>query len=1190
MKLTAIFLLASVLQLSAKSNAQTVTWSGHRVPIAKVLEAIKAQTGYGFFYSNEDLAMTSPVTVAFRNTPVRAALEITLKGQALDFEIQGTTVFISRKPVEVAVAVPLNEPAAVEIPIPADEIKGIVRDQKNAPIAGITVFAKRSGALTVTDSHGYFLLHNTRNGDTLIFSSVNYETVTVAARMDTYMNIIMKQKVEKLEAIVVYNTGYQELRKERATGSFGKPDMEVFTKRIGTMDIIARLEGQVSGLQVQSGVGSESYNGNGNGIATRKSIVRGSSSIQLTSDPLYVVNGVPVAEYSAVNPDDIESITVLKDATAASIWGARAANGVIVITTKNGNKNQKLSVNYNGFFNFAGRPDFGAVRYLNSKEYIQTARETFDPVAVPWESLTYSTIAPHDQILYDMHRGILSDAEGNRKLDSLASIDNFPQIRDRFYRNALTTNHTLSVSAGNQNYSFYGSFGYTGIQSNRPGERNDAYKLNLNQSMNFGSRVKLQVSTSLVNQISSAKNAITVGSDFIPYQLFTDGDGNGLPMSYLSGWSDSLRNDYASRSRINLDYYPAEEEKLQSSYNNNLSINVTANINVKLIEGLSFNGTYGYQKSPGTVRYYSDNKLFNQRKQLVGLTIAPTVDDIPEYLVPTTGGRLTSGSNDQRNWTVRNQLIYDIGLRAGRDRLTLQAGQEANEGLQTRTTTAVFGYDEVLNTAPQLDLKKLAAGIPGTVTGWGSLWITPYELNEARTRFISYFGLASYTFNQKYSIDASWRQDMSNQFANDISMQNKPSYSFGAKWQIGRESFMEPIRWIDDLGLRATYGITGNSPTVGAATLRDVISSISQGHFDGSFIGGEAFAIDRIANKNLSWERTGTLNIGADFSVFDRRLSGSINYYHKRTVDLLGRVPLNRFTGFSGTSGNIGSLRNQGFEFNLRSENIRRKNFSWTTSVTFSHNRNKLIDYAIPGSWANSAEARINAREVIGYSLNALWAYKNAGLNNQGDPQIVLSDKSISSDPEIAKLEDVYYMGVTLPPVYGGISNTFSSRGISLAVNLVYNFGAVMRKDVSRFYTDRMVTSTSFSGANYTTILLDRWKKPGDEAHTIIPAHITDQGIAWSRRKTDYYEKSDVNIAKADYIKIRDITLSYELPSKLLSTLKIQRASVYVQSTNFMIWKANKEGVDPEFVSFTGGYRSIPPSKHNYSVGLNLTF
>jgi TonB-linked SusC/RagA family outer membrane protein len=1189
-KLTTAFLLMAVIHVSANTFSQNVTLSVKQASLKQVFKLISDQTGYAFIINPSLLDSAAPVTITEREVSLTSALQKITKEQGLTYAIKYKTIVVTKAGTTSAVVMNGGDAVAITFAAtPPGDLRGKVVDKEGKPVVNAFIKVKSESIYTkaaFTNERGEFTLSGIDLYATLLVSSVNIESAEIELKGGTTITISVKNKVEVLGAFTILNTGFQTLTKERATGSFGKPDMQIFSERTGTMDIIGRLEGQVAGLQISGDASSYNANLNGNGVTTKKSLVRGVTSPRLGTEPLYVVNGVIVAEFSAVNPDDIEDITVLKDAAAAAIWGARAANGVLVITTKSGSKSQRASISYTGFFNYNGRPDFSYGKLMNSPQFIQAAKEIFDDAVYPWSSVNSYGLAPHEQIQYDRSRGLISEAVANQKLDSLASINNMDQMSQLFYRPTFTNNHTISASGGNSLYSFYASLGYTGSQSATPGERNNSYKLNLTQSITAGSRLKVTLSAAVINTVHSNKNYPSMSASFLPYQLFRDAAGNNIKMNYLTGYSDSLRQDYQDRSRINLEYSPLDEVDLGYGEANNLNINVTANISVKLWKGLSFVGTYGYQKAPGTAIYYNDNKMLSQRQQIVSLTEAPDVNSTPIYNLPVNGGHYQTGNNDQRNWTVRNQLAYDGTFSQGRDHLTLQAGNDVQEGYNLRSSSTLIGYDEALGTYAVLDYARLRNGIPGTVTGWGSLYFTPYNINKDYTRFLSYFGLASYSINGKYSVDASIRQDYSNQFGKDLSSQSKPSCSFGAKWLLAREKFMEPVKWINDLAIRVTHGITGNSPYVGAASRDNIFYAINNSN-NSSAIAGDALALSSVANNALSWEITHTTNAGIDFAVLNRRISGGIDLYYKSSTDLIGSVQVNPWTGLGSLTGNIGQLVNKGVELSLRSENIRTKDFNWSTSFNISYNYNKLVSYSKPDAWSNTASAKIyGGASLVGYNTSAMFAYQFAGLDNMGDPQIYQANKTVTKNPNIAQPEDVVYMGNTRPPVYGGLSNSFTYKGFRLSLNAIYNLGAVMRRDVNTFYAGRLQTSTSFGGPNIQTNFMDRWKKPGDEAFTNVPSYVSSYSVNYSRRNVDYYTRGDINVVSASYLKLRDVTLAYDLPANALQFLKIQHANVFMQVTNFLLWAANDDGIDPELMRYAGAGNP----GHSYSIGVNLSF
>lgn len=1169
----------------------SITLSVRNAAMEDVLRLVKEKSGYRVLYNGKTLEGCRPVTVNLKNVALQAALQEIFRGQPITYTISKNVIIIHKNTDGPLPQQDVPRKASQLIPV-----RGSVAGEKGEMLPGATIVIENTAIRTTTDNQGNFNSNFPDDGR-MIISYVGYQTDTVAIMEKNSFDIKLRISNNRLNEVTV-STGYQKLNKERATGSFAKPDMEIFAARTGTMDVISRLDGLIPGLTIIAGPkGSEVTNGNGrlgNGNSTQKSIIRGQSSVTLSSDPLYVVNGLPVTDFSTINPDDIADITVLKDAAATAIWGARAANGVIVVTTKSGNKGEKMKISYNGFVNFMGKPDFGYGKMLNSQQYIQVARETFSPTQFPYFTLGTAIIMPHEQIMYDQYAGKITAAQANKSLDSLASINNMSQIKDLLYRNALTTSHTLSLSGGMQNYTYYSSFSNTDVIGNRPGQSERSFRINLNQEMNISQRLKVSLYTSLNNTLRNSIHEPDISNQFAPYQLFRDNQGNNLSMNWVQGLSPETRADYQARSRINLDYTPLDEVNDGFLKTNNLAVNVTGGVTLKLIKGLSFQGTYGYQKTPGVTTQYDDSREYSVRRDLLNLTVAPSTATAPVYYLPTTGGTYQLTNNDQRSWTLRNQLVYNTLFREGKDRFNIQFGQEAREDVSTGNQTVLRGYDLNLQNYAVLDYKTLSNGIFGTITSYRStLGELPFSSIETTSRLSSYFLLSSYTFNDKYSLDASWRVDHSNQIGSDVSAQNKPVYSIGARWNIGKESFLSSNKWFDNLSLRGTYGITGNSPTIGSATLKDVtLIETSNAATDGpAIVAGPGLTISSAGNAKLAWETTKTFNGGVDFAVLKSRLSGSIEFYDKTTTNLLGNISSNPLSGFTSAQGNLGKLSNKGIEVMLRSVNIQSKDFAWSSSLTFSYNKSKLLSYQDIPSFLNNALNKVGSAYMVGYSMASIFAYNYAGLDNKGNPQLRLANGTLSSDPTIAKPEDVIYMGTYVPVYNGGFTNTFRYKALSLTANMIYSLGNVMRKDIDDVFSGRITgRAGSFSGGGLNSYFLNRWQKPGDETHTDIPAYIPSENPFTSTRNLDYYRYASTNVVSASYIKLRDITLSYQLPRFLLDKVKISSASFYIQATNFMVWKANKADIDPEYQGFTEGSRLIPPYKHSFSVGTNINF
>ncbi|MEL6483504.1 MAG: SusC/RagA family TonB-linked outer membrane protein, partial [Bacteroidota bacterium] len=803
-------------------------------------------------------------------------------------------------------------------------------------------------------------------------------------------------------------TGYQQISKERSTGSFAKPEMKTLKDRSTSMNVLQRLDGLIPGLVINNAPNNNTIDGTGGNI-----LIRGLSSINGNQNPLFVVDGVALADISSINPQDVEDITVLKDATAASIWGARAANGVIVITTKGGSFNKKIRVDYDSFINLQGKPNLDYRPVLSSQQFIQTAREIFDPVAFDFGSQSIynlqngitKSISVHNQILYDLDNGVINQATADAMLNELANTNNLRQIEDLLYRDAYVNNHTLSVQGGGEKHAFYGSIAYTDVQSNSPGENDDTYKLNLRQDFKIGKRINFRLNTDLTNRITATKRAINADNRFTPYALFQDADGNNLTMSAVQHFSNGQRSDLENISGINLDYTPLDEVNLGFTDANALSARLTAGLTIDLFKGLRYEGTYGYFHENNKSESFDSEDSYGVRSDIIFFTVpGANPEDAPTYNLPTEGGYYRTFDRFVKNWTFRNQLVYDNSWNEGLHKVTALAGYESQEQLFNNRQTFIRGYDLRSQLAPALDYEALQSGITGTLAlnNFGRSQISivnePFGESEVLLRFTSFYANGAYTFDDKYTVSGSFRADESNLFGLDKSAQNRPVWSTGVKWNIGKEDFMTNVNWIDNLALRGTFGITGNSPAPGGAASFDILRTSPVTPF--AFTGGLGNQISAPGNSKLTWERTENLNLGLDFSLFNNRLRGSFDYYENKTEDLLDEILTNTFTGFGLIQGNAGSLENKGIEISIQSLNVD-GDFTWQTGLTLGYNKNEIT--ALNSSANTTANAQVGLRRPQpGYSAFPIFAYDFVGLNNEGNPEIRLADGTITAEHDAA--------------------------------------------------------------------------------------------------------------------------------------------------------------------------------------------
>ncbi|WP_316818063.1 SusC/RagA family TonB-linked outer membrane protein [Pedobacter nyackensis] len=1225
MRLTIVILIATFMQVSATTYAQRISINKANASLKTVLKEIRTQSGYDFVYTEGLLKDARPVSIQVKNAMLEDVLKAVFSTQPLTYTINQKTVVLNEKEKTF-----LDKVIAV---FSAINVHGRVVDEEGKPLAGATVSIlkmesqgnfddKKSGdfsltykgrnAAAVTDVNGEFTLKNVDENSLILISYTGYSIFRVKAAKELgTIKMVLDGNLQEINVTV--NTGYQSIARERSAGAVAKPDMEILKERSGSMNVIQRLDGLVPGLTLNNSASPTGNIGSDGRTRGTSILIRGLNTISdyTNRDPLIVLNGIPVTDINSINPNDVQDITVLKDATSASIWGAKAANGVIVIVTKKGTANSDLKINYDGFINFQGKPDLAYQNMMNSSQFIQAAKEIFYNTNYNWTTLYpwaviskpalgggKAPVSPHEAILYNQAN--LPQSAVDEQLNQLASQNNLNQIRDLWYRNASLMNHSLSVAGGGNKYSFYGSINYTKTQNNTVGAKNDNYGINLRQDFKFSNRVQMYLITDLLNNSTSDLNtSVLPDANFLPYAMFKNADGSNADMSWLLR-TDALRTSYENQSLISLKYNPLDEINTATTKRNLFSGRVTSGITVKLIEGLRYEGVFGISRGQNKQVNLLRQDNYTVRSELTSFTKAATVVGTrPTYLLPEFGGRNTVGNTLDKNWTVRNQLIYDREWNNRQHQLTFLAGQEAQEQYMNFVRSVVRGYNSQLLTSGAIDYATLGKGVTGVVmpNGTSTSVLSPdlYGESEKTIRITSYYANLGYTFKEKYTLNGGIRIDESNLFGKDKSAQNRPVWSSGLAWQLGKEEFMSHLTWVDRLAIRASYGLTGNSPDAGTAASRDILSSVSNVFYPG----GVGLTLSTPANKVLTWESTQNLNLGIDFSLLKSRLSGTIDVYSKKTENLIGLKTLNPLAGYPTIVGNAGDMTNKGIDLNISSVNVVSGNFKWKSTFTLGYNKNKIthLNRSTPIIFASDI---INQAYVEGYPAFSVFAYDYAGLDQMGDPQITLNDGTTTKARNVAKVADAKFMGTFQPKWSGGLSNIFGYKDFTLSLNMVYNLGHVMRRDFNDLYAGRglysnsggyepMGTFFSFNG-NVNAEFANRWKEKGDEAFTNIPAFLASTSESGTRRELEYYRRADINVLDASYIKLRDITLSYSLPKLIASKLNADAITFRGQVSNIMLWKANDKGIDPEFINGLYGTRTVMSKQHTVTLGVHVTF
>jgi len=1164
-------ILALTLLTAFGAAAQTIRVDAKGEPLQTVLKSISDQSDYKFAFNSRNIDTSIRIDASVESDSIEAVMDAVLKNSGIGYTVVGKQVALFPKPADEAK--PSNSTGK------SRTVSGVITDEDGNPLEGAGIFLKGTTNGTISDADGKWSLEVPGADAVLVASYIGMDDIETVVGKRNNLVLVMKVSFEFLNQVVV--TGYQTISRERSAGSFVAVSGAAVKDQANIHgNVLRSLEGSAAGLSVSETADGVTY------------LIRGVSSINSKREPLFIVDGVAMTREQMdrmINPNDVESVNFLKDATAASIWGAQAANGVIVITTKKG-RSGKLKINYNGSFTFKGKPDWNYMDKMTSQQFIDTAVEVFDPQTYKWADINNSTygtgndyrvVFPHEYPLYRYYLGEISMEERDAALNALRGVNGRKEYEKYFMSNAYLTNHSLSFSGGSEMNSFYVSLEGQRTQGTAKDAENE-FRLFFRDVLSLAKgRVELDLSAHLFYANSKASTQSYDISD-LPYVSFFGADGKELSLTnYVM--TDAYRKSVEDITGIRLNYNPVSDYKSCPITSKTLGVNANAGLKVMILDGLSYEGRFQYSLTQGQGEKFLDASSFGVR-----LERAQGTDMTGTQYLPTSGGHYTFTSSDMSSYTIRNQLNLDMEFgEESMHQITGVAGFEVSSRKSGAHISFLRGYDmQTMQHIPYDDFYLSMTGVknPALPSFAGSSTNTfdpnDYSQTEEEYRFVSMYANAAYTLMDKYSINASIRVDQSNLFGSDPSVQFKPIWSTGIIWNTAKEDFMSGTRdWLNRLNLRASFGYAGNSPDPGQGGPYNILSSVADANYSRFGLG---YVVATPANDKLSWEKTQIINFGIDWAVLNNRLSGSIDLYAKKTTNLLGQAPVDPTTGFTTVLSNIGTLTNKGVEFSIESTNITSGAFEWNTDFNITYNHNKLVDmYVEP---PKSAYAMVDYTYWKGYPYGTVFAYKWAGLDpKDGMPRVYDSAGNIvRSITDIDSADAVHFAGSTVPPVYGALGNVFRYGNWDLAINFIFNLGHVMRNDVNDKFSYRLER-------NLHNDFAKRWKQPGDEAFTNVPAYYSLKNT--SINETDVlflYRYADINVVTASYIKLREVSIGYRLPSHVCKTLHIEHASARLQASNLWTIAFNGQGIDPEAYYFSGSRaeRFFP----YVSASLNIEF
>lgn len=1011
------------------------------------------------------------------------------------------------------------------------------------PVEGATLQLKSTKASQRTDEQGTALFMVAAFPDAIQIKSLGYKSLDVIVTDYSKKLLVQLESETTVLEDVVISTGYYDLPLERTSGSFSHLDNKLVSRAIGS-NILGQMEGLVNGLQFDRGKLTGER-------ADRPELrIHGISTIKSETQPLIVVDNFPYeGDLNSINPNDIENITVLKDAAASSIWGARAGNGVIVINTKKGAFNRKNAISFTSNFTVINKPDlFYSPDFVSGSDMMEIQGMVFEKGG--YRERDDILLPPYVELLIQKRDGKLDQTGLQAIRDSWATNDTRKDAERLLYQNGLNQQYALSFNGGSDRYRYYISGGYDKNKGTVIGNSNERITINSTTSVKLSS--KLDFDLGLNYSVMDAKNnGVTLASlnpsafNLPLYSALVDGDGNELPipLSNRIAYIESAEN----LGLLNWEYYPLRERELKNITSRTNELRLNTSLSYKIMNGLKAKVFYNWQNSNGSNRSLYDENSWYARDIINRFTQADG-----NRLVPK-GGILQGGSRSEESHYGRLQLDYDnkFGKDALHDLKFLVGSEIRQDRAAGMPDYLIYGYnDEVLTGNSMLDYSKFHPIRPrgsGKITGGNS---TGSHLTD---RYVSYYANAGYVYNTRYIFNGSIRWDASNIFGVKTNQKGVPLWSVGTGWVI----LDNRGKALSYLKARATYGSNGN--------VNRELSAMPSVIYTTDLDTGLPMAIVQSAgNPGLRWEKVKTFNLGIDFSVFQERVSGSFDLYRKNAQDLIGENFLDPTTGISALNSayeidnriNYADLATTGIDLELNSRNLTGE-FKWNSTFLYNMTRNKVKRYMV-----NETEniysyfGNLSVPPKIGASKDVIYALPWNGLDHEsGMPLTPDGDFEYAGYFNNLTVDGLINSGVTVAPVYGAIRNDFAYRNFSLSVNITWKSGFHFRRKSIEY---NLLLNRGIGHTDYEK----RWMKPGDELLTYVPAFSDEVNVT----RDNMYTYSDRLVEKGDNIRLQDLKFSYNIRGNQLGIKGINSVQFNVYAKNLgVIWRAANTHLDPDY-------------------------
>ena len=1120
-----------------------ITLTERDAPLDKVLQDLRRLTGFDYLVDKECVAEAGLLSFSVKDATISEVMDSCLKQLPVYYRI-------IRRSINV---------------YPGTYVWGEVVDVEAKAIAGATITAEgRDGGVTATDESGHFHLRLLGRVRLVVVSCVGYEPRQYSVSRSLHLYIPLTGHASELSGVVVSN-GFDDIPSDRTPGSYSRLDRELIGRR-PSASIVDRLDGVTPSLLVNINI----IPGTNQSTIT----IRGRSTIFSDPEPLIIVDNFPYSgDIHNINPEDIESVTILKDAAAAALWGTRAANGVIVLKTLRGRYRQTPRLSFTSSLTVGQKPDLHYTPVLSSADFIGVEEYLFGK-GVYDGSITspyHPVLSPVVEILNQHRQGLLSDADTAAMLGQLRGQDTRRDLDRYWYQPPINQQYWLGLQGGGATNRYALSAGLD--QDIASLVRNGYRRITLsgNQTYMIIPRT-LELNTSLAFAGSNTYLNNSGIQSNLPYLKLVDPSGNALAVPYQlrMGYVDTV----GAGRLLDWHYRPLDELHNANNVIRLTDWRLNIGLHYTIFKGLQAQALYQYgqglsdqQNLQSLLTYYTRN-LINEYTQ-------PGPAGQLSYPIPM-GGILDETQNSYQSHNGRLQIDFYPGLGAGHQ-LHLLAGSEVQDVEGRMKFSRTYGYNPDAQSGLPVSsyttaYSQYSSGFTATI---------PYLDNNIATsdHYWSYYANGNYQYLERYTLSASARVDQSNLFGVDINHKTLPLWSAGAGWELSREDFY-PQGWLSLLRLRVTDGYNGNVyKTVSGYTTANVFPFPTAGITNGylNTYGAPQAAITNPPNPGLRWEQVHVVNTGLDFGSRDSLLGGSLDYYSKSGQYLIGAAGLDPTSGNTQYTANVANMVTHGIDLTLHTQ-LPVGRVRWNSVLLFNYVRDKVTHYLIQPPTIQTFLNPQSINPLVGHPLYSVYALRWAGLDPKtGNPQGWVDGQPSQDYTTLIGSTDYHtliYKGPVNPPFFGSWRNGVTWKQWGLSVNIVYKFGD--------YFTRPSIQYTAlFNGISQGHPDYDRrWQHPGDEQHTNVPSMIYPA----SSTRDSYYASSTVLVEKGDLVRLQDIQLSYDLTKKTLHRLPLQSLRIYGYGNNIgLLWTANRKGIDPDVLSSL-------PNPRTVTLGIKMEF